>query len=253
MTPDLLIHQYKVSHNRLLLFDLDGTLVAHLRPGLRALQSKRTGKLLADLCRDAANRVVIVSERTHMSLDRLFHDVPVEMAAEYGAWYRAKGKWEKRVSGNSAWKIPLLELLDRFTRSCPNSYVQERQFSLSWHYHNSDHKAGYDHSRELIRILTDILPSYGLRMLDSRGALEIIPQSLGKGALVKDLLGRQGYDLVLAIGDDAADEEMFGALLPHGHAFTVKVGAGESLANLRLSKPQQVAELLTALGAARTS
>ena len=46
-----------------------------------------------------------------------------------------------------------LPILNQITAECPESFVEEKNFSLAWHYRNAESQSGYTYSRELISIL----------------------------------------------------------------------------------------------------
>ena len=58
------------------------------------------------------------------------------------------------------------------------------------------------------------------------------------------MLGEKQYDLILAIGDDATDEEIFELLRSDRSAYTIKVGNGRSRAKFKLDSVGDVIELI---------
>jgi trehalose 6-phosphate synthase/phosphatase len=140
-----------------------------------------------------------------------------------------------------------MPVLKQITDACPKSYVEEKKFSLTWHYRNVDPDLGYSSSRELIHLLQEIIHSYNLKILDGNKVVEILTNDTGKGSAVKKLFEQHSYDFVLSIGDDATDEEMFEFFLNYSNAFTVKVGEGPTHARYRLKSINEVASLLKIL------
>jgi alpha,alpha-trehalase len=88
-------------------------------------------------------------------------------------------------------------------------------------------------------------------VLVGKAIVELRARGVDKGAAARWLLARAGpVDLVVALGDDATDEDMLREVAARG-GFTVKVGPGPSVAERRLAGPVEVEELLEELAAAR--
>lgn len=71
--------------------------------------------------------------------------------------------------------------------------------------------------------------------------LEVRPLAVNKGTISYSFT-QQGYDFVLAIGDDTTDEDMFKAL--PSDSITIKVGLGPSYAKYYLPSQTEVIKLL---------
>jgi trehalose 6-phosphate synthase/phosphatase len=93
--------------------------------------------------------------------------------------------------------------------------------------------------------LTRLLP-HGLRVLDGNKVVEVKSVEWDKGKLAQRLIASGGYEFVLAAGDDQTDEDMLAVLTQKQH-FPIRVGAGMTHANYRLSDVRQVLALLTEL------
>jgi len=91
------------------------------------------------------------------------------------------------------------------------------------------------------RALKPILKTYGLELVQGNKVLEIKNPRISKGAVARRWL-EQDYNFVLAIGDDATDEETFAAL--PATAYSLKIGRGRTIARFRLSSYKDVLNLL---------
>ncbi len=89
----------------------------------------------------------------------------------------------------------------------------------------------------------------GVRVLPGKKVLELSVVTADKGRALAGLRSALGGPRTIFLGDDVTDEHAFGVLQPGDVG--VKVGPGETAAKLRISDPRQVADLLTALAAAR--
>jgi trehalose 6-phosphate synthase/phosphatase len=242
-----LISKYRKASKKLVLLDYDGTLVDFELIPDNARLSEKLVDTLFKLNNKSQTKVMIISGRSHYDIDRLLDRLPVDIIAEHGAMAKEGGVWKKQLVNNDLWKKTVIPLLNQITSACKGSYVERKIFSLAWHYRNSDTQLGYICSRELIKVIEQIVHSYNLKILDGNRVVEIMTNEIGKGKAVKKLLEQSDYDFILCIGDDATDEEMFEYLLNNTCAFTIKVGSGDTRAKSKLSGINDVELLLKRL------
>lgn len=243
----LLTEKYKTTANKLILLDYDGTLVDFEPTPERAKPSAGLLEILRTIALKPKTELIVVSGRRHLDIDRFLGDLPINIIAEHGAMIKENGKWKKQIVDDRLWKHSVLPIFNRYTLACPNSFVEEKQHSLTWHYRNAQSKSGYKHSRELIRILKDSASSFNLRIIDGNKIIEVMNHEIDKGKAVKKVLSQNIYDFILAIGDDKTDEDMFRELLENDNAFTIKVGDGETFAKQRIAGVADVIRLLEQL------
>jgi len=242
-----LIEKYRKAKNKLILLDYDGTLVNYELIPDNARLPLHMGDILEKLIDKPNNKVFIISGRSHKDIDKLLDHLPVNIIAEHGAIQKVGGVWKNQIYDNAVWKNAVIPILDQITVACPGSFVEEKIFSLTWHYRNAEPQSGYKHSRELIAILEEIIHSYDLKILDGNKVVEILTNGNGKGYAVKKLIEQNRYDFVLSIGDDTTDEEMFEFLLHNSNAYTIKVGEGDTYARYKLESINHVSSLLKQL------
>ena len=226
------------------MLDYDGTLVDYNRNPKDAKPSENLSAILRKLLEKPKTKVIVISGRGHYDLDRFLGHMPISFIAEHGAMIRENGVWEEKIIDNSNWKKAALPLFDRISSNCPESFVEEKPFSIAWHYRNVEPQTGYDHSRELIRILGNFINSFKLKILDGNKAVELMPDKVGKGIAAKNLLNHSNYDFLLSIGDDITDEEIFELFKNNTNAITIRVGNGETLAKYKAEDVGEVVELL---------
>jgi trehalose 6-phosphate synthase/phosphatase len=162
---------------------------------------------------------------------------------------KENGRWKNQIIENNLWKKTIIHFLNKITATCPESFVEEKKFSLAWHYRKAEPELGYACSRELISLLEEIVHSYNLKILDGNKVVEILTNETGKGEAVKKLCDQDNYDFILSIGDDATDEEMFEFFLHNSDAFSIKVGNGDTYAKYKLESIGEVMSLLKHLSA----
>jgi trehalose 6-phosphate synthase/phosphatase len=94
-----------------------------------------------------------------------------------------------------------------------------------------------------------------VEILVGKKNLEVRPQAINKGEIVKRLMGMiKGVDFVFCAGDDKTDEDMFKALKhisPACNAFTCTVGgsAKKTQAGWHVERSEDIVNVLTELAA----
>jgi trehalose 6-phosphate synthase/phosphatase len=241
-----LLAAFHAARKRLLLLDYDGTLVPFAqRPEGAAPDAEIVGVLRA-LAADERNTVVLVSGRERGSLEEWLGSVGASLVAEHGAWVRERGgEWTMTEPLDDAWKAQVRPIMDLYVDRTPGSFVEEKDFSLAWHYRRTDPSLAEVRSRELQDSLTHLTANQNLGVLAGNKVLEIKSVSIDKGRGAQPWLERGGWDFILAIGDDRTDEDMFGAL--PDWATSIKVGLGPSRAKFSLDSVADVRGLLREL------
>ena len=112
-----------------------------------------------------------------------------------------------------SWKDTVLKLLKSFTEKTEDSFIVEKKTSLIWNYHNSYSAYGPLQADELKTHISSIFDCTLLDIINVNGILEIKPKDVNKGAFVAKILQEQfkekNIDLIVAIGDNETDEDMF--------------------------------------------
>jgi len=236
-------NEFHRTQKRLLLLDYDGTLVpfsshpAYSRPDPALIE------LLTKLSDDSQNDVVIISGRDKNAIGEWFHDIPLGLVAEHGAWIKERGEpWRLLRPINSDWKKSLYPILKIFADRLPGSFIEEKEFSLVWHYRRADPEHASLRAHELIDQLTNFTANIDIQILRGSKVVEIRNAGINKANAAMALLSRQSYDFILALGDDWTDEDLFKSLPPN--AYTIKVGNLQSYARFNLSDYRESRNLL---------
>jgi trehalose 6-phosphate synthase/phosphatase len=242
-----LLDDYEAAERRLLLLDYDGTLQRLTSRPQRTQPDKELLTLLADLAADPHNRVVVISGRDRTELDQWLGHLPLDFIAEHGVWLRRAGEdWHLFQEMQATWKREFRSLLEQYVRRTAGSFIEEKDYSLAWHYRRADAGLGALRARELLSHLSFMTSNTGLQVLEADKVLEIKPADLHKGTAVARWLNAEHPDFILALGDDRTDEDTFAALPPS--AYTVRVGrAPRSLARYSVPSPIEVRQLLRRL------
>lgn len=244
---DFLIEGFKKAKDKLILLDYDGTLVDYKRTPHEATPSKTLLASLLKLNELPNTEVVIITGRAYQDIDGFVGHLPIDIIAEHGAMIRENGEWKQLIPDDGKWQHIFFPMMDRFTKTCPGSFIEHKRFSLAYHYRNADAECGFSRSRALINELSRRAPDYGLKITDGNRVVEIKRMDIDKGKGTRYLLESKDYDYILSIGDDKTDEDMFDVLANNKHAFTIKVGVGITSAKYRLDTVQNVIVLLNEL------
>ncbi|NTX05135.1 bifunctional alpha,alpha-trehalose-phosphate synthase (UDP-forming)/trehalose-phosphatase [Myxococcus sp. CA040A] len=231
-----------------LMLDYDGTLVGFApRPELAA-PDDALRELLAKLVARPNTTVSVVSGRPKETLEAWFGTLPMGLHAEHGLWSRSRpgDAWRMLDGVTAEWKDAARPMLDEFAARVPGSFVEEKSASLAWHYRQVDPEFGALQSRELRLKLAETFARRPVDILPGDKVVEVRPHGVNKGRVV-DAVTRQlsPGTLVVAVGDDRTDEDMFAAM-PEG-GLTIHAGNKPSRATYRVSGPEEVRKLLAAL------
>jgi trehalose 6-phosphate synthase/phosphatase len=225
-----LVYRYRKAAKRMILLDYDGTLVEYKPKPSQAVPSDALLSVLKDLTEETGTEVIIITGRDHHDIEGLLGILPIDIIAGHGAMKKENGVWITMASEEVSWKRSVRPLLEEMSMKCSESFIEDKHFSMAWHYRNAGQHSGFEYSRELIRMVENCLEPLGLKILDGNKVIEIMHKEIGKGRAVKRLLEGKENDFILSIGDDVTDEEIFAYFLPDENAVTIKVGSGNSLA-----------------------
>ncbi|RXK86261.1 bifunctional alpha,alpha-trehalose-phosphate synthase (UDP-forming)/trehalose-phosphatase [Filimonas effusa] len=245
-TLNYIRNKYAKAHSRLILLDYDGTLVEFNSNLNMARPDKELYNILEELTRDVRNHVVIISGRNHVTLQEWFGHLKVDMVAEHGVWNRYYGsEWEDKKGLNNSWKQTVFPILNTYTERTPGSLIEEKSYSLVWHYRKAEKELGEMRASEMINNLRYMAADLGLHLLPGNKVVEIKNVEVNKGKSAQQYLHNGNYDFVMAIGDDNTDEDMFKALKPD--AISIKVNSSISAARFYLRDVREVREFLKGL------
>ena len=242
-----LVIDYRRAERRLLVLDYDGTLMDFNKDPQAVIPDEALKSLVAALAEDPANRVVLNSGRDRETLGRWLGHLDVDMATEHGVWIRQNKEWRVAPGLADDWKPKVREVLENLVERTPGSFVEEKDYSLAWHYRSIDRELGEKRVREFRDVLRYLTGSLDLQVLEGNKVVEIKNAGVNKGKAMANWLTDQHYGFALAIGDDHTDEDTFAAM--PSDAYTIKVGGDNTSAEWQIKGVKEVRQLLEQLAA----
>ncbi|RTQ48618.1 bifunctional alpha,alpha-trehalose-phosphate synthase (UDP-forming)/trehalose-phosphatase [Hymenobacter gummosus] len=242
--------QFAAAGRRLLLLDYDGTLMPFHANPKQVRPDETLRQLLAELCADARNHVVIISGRDRHTLAEWLGELPVDFIAEHGIWLRRRGEdWQMIQPLRNDWKVDIRPVMEQYVSRTAGSFIEEKDYALVWHYRRSDPDLGRERAQDMLTHLTFIGQGSGLLVLDGNKVVEVKNAGVDKGTAAARWVQELQPDFILALGDDRTDEDTFRAL--PAEAYTIKVGTeARSFAQYSVRNTADVRRLLRGLIAA---
>jgi trehalose 6-phosphate synthase/phosphatase len=142
----------------------------------------------------------------------------------------------------------VLQVLNTYTDRTPGSFIEEKAFSLVWHYRRTDEGLGELRANELTNNLKYLVSDRGLQILQGNKVIEVKNAEINKGKAVAAWISENHPDMMIAIGDDHTDEDIFKSL--PDEAVTIKVGSNISVAKYFLNNYVEVRRFLSMLSTA---
>jgi trehalose 6-phosphate synthase/phosphatase len=231
-----------------LLIDYDGTLVPFAGSPELAAPDAEVVSLLERLQASPGIELEIVSGRPRETVESWFGDLPLSLWAEHGFWHRAaSGKtWRSHAKPHLGGMERVRTILEQFTEATPGSRIETKSASIAWHYRGARSDFAQLQARELRLVLQDALIGRPFELLEGNKVLEVRPHGVSKAIVARRIRGDEHQPaVVVAIGDDRTDEDLFRAL--PGSSLTVAVGKRPTGAKYRVEDFRAVRRILRRL------
>ncbi len=241
-----MIQQYRTATKRALLLDYDGTLVPFSPEPKQAQPDVELLELLTTLGSDPANEVTIISGRPRRTLEEWVGKLPISLIAEHGVWLRNQGgEWRLLKTMTTEWKDRVRPILQLYVDRLPGALLEEKEFSLAWHYRRADPEQATERAKELLDDLAGFTRNIDVQVFEGNKVIEVRNSGVNKGTAGLEWLKQYSPDFILGIGDDWTDEDLFRAL--PASAYSVRVGLATTAARYYLSGPATVRKMLREL------
>lgn len=238
-----IINAFRNAHKRILFLNYDGTLVNYTDKPEMAKPDDEIVELVTKLNQDPNTQVVLVSGRDKHTLGNWWKGTNVELIAEHGVWMRSRdSEWELSENVKNDWMEAIRPVIENFVDRTPGTFIEDKNYSLVWHYRKADPQLGEIRANELASVLKEMIANHGLSVLEGNKVLEIKSSGVNKGKAANKKLAGNEYDFIFAIGDDWTDEYLFRELPEQ--AYTIKVGIKKSSAQFYVEDTRRVRNIL---------
>ncbi|MBI2429318.1 MAG: bifunctional alpha,alpha-trehalose-phosphate synthase (UDP-forming)/trehalose-phosphatase [Ignavibacteriales bacterium] len=247
-TKSKMVHDFKNAKHRLIVTDYDGTLVPFEKLPMHAKPSHELLDTLRSLSAIPETRVVVLSGRDRETLQKWLGTANTTLVSEHGGWMKdpSDEEWKPLVAvTNDAWKKDVRPIMEMFVNRIPESFIEEKTFSLVWHYRNAEQESANAAARELLDTMTNFSTNLNIYVTPGDKIVEVRTLGVNKGNFFSTQLAKNGNDFIVALGDDWTDEDLFAALPEH--AYSIKVGLRMSKARFNLKSHVEVRSLLQQL------
>jgi len=231
-----------------LLLDYDGTLVPLARSPALAAPDEELMSLLERLAASPGIQMDIVSGRSRETLQQWLGHLPVSLWAEHGFWHRPRPSagWEAAVTVAPDWMARVNPILEQFAARTPGAHVEVKSTSIAWHYRCAPREFGARQAHELRLLLGDVLSNQPLEVREGKKVIEVRLRGISKGLVARRVEAETAPGTVIvAIGDDRTDEDLFRAL--SRSSLTVAVGRPWTAATFHLEDYRAVRRVLRSL------
>ncbi len=211
----------KLSGRKILLMtDFDGTIAAYRKDPRKVSLAKDMVAILQKFTRQPNLKLAVVSGRGLQDLEKMVNIRGIILAGCFGGVFRdEQGKvhtWEKAPD----YFGPVEELAEFFSRSpvFKGVYIEKKEIALTLHYKD----LGVKKRREVLKVIEearDKNPIFNFHVGDK--GTEIIPQGLGKGWFIQEMLKKYPDFYPVFLGNDWVDLEGIEVLRGQGLAFYV--------------------------------
>ena len=239
---EILLRFYNASQ-RALFLDYDGTLKNFQRDPQEVVPDEDLLTLIDNLTANTQNVVTLISGRDKETLGRWFVGRKVNIICEHGVWLkRFDGEWEMLASVSNNWMPMIRPLLESFVDRTPGSFIEEKNYSLVWHFRKAEAELGELRANELKDELTQMIANLNLEIMEGNKVVEVKTGGVNKGVAAQRFLSSMEADFIMAIGDDWTDEFLFRELPEE--AVTIKVGLKHTKARYKLETVEAVRSFL---------
>ena len=242
LEKDKLLEKLKLSKNKLIILDYDGTLVNFKDKPELALPDENLIDILNNLSRVKGMDVAIISGRDKLFLEHNLGKLDISIIAEHGHFFKKKNKnWINLGNIDKVFLNEIHGILQSFSDRTPGTFTEKKESGLVWHFRKTDPELALERVVEIETVLNSLLTDQ-FQILNLDKAIEVTSRKFDKGSAVNELTKNKKYDHIVCIGDDVTDENMFKNL--NQNSTTIKVGIKKTNARFYIDDPKSVISLL---------
>ncbi|QCT21878.1 trehalose-phosphatase [Jejubacter calystegiae] len=213
-------------------FDLDGTL-AEIQPRPeQVFIPEPVRQLLGQLAELTQGAVALISGRSIVELDELAAPLRLPLAGVHGAERRDIHGKTHRFELAPALVARLQESLTHGLSPLEDTWLENKGAAFALHYRQAP-----QHAAAVMALAQGVVAQHPALVLQpGKCVVEIKAQAVNKGAAIEAFMSESPFNgrRPLFVGDDLTDESGFD-VVNRLHGISIKVGEGETRAQLRLS------------------
>ncbi|MDG5800201.1 bifunctional alpha,alpha-trehalose-phosphate synthase (UDP-forming)/trehalose-phosphatase [Marinilabiliaceae bacterium ANBcel2] len=241
-----IVKRFTTASKRAIFLDYDGTLKGFENDPKGVHPDEELESIIDSLTRNERNIVTIISGRDKETLGKWFKDKSVNLICEHGVWLKRLGdEWEMMTNVSNSWMPMIRPVLESYVDRTPGSFLEEKNYSLVWHYRGAEAELGELRAKELRDELTGLVANHNLEIMEGNKVVEVKTGGINKGAAANSFLVNMNADFILAMGDDWTDEYLFREL-PES-AVSIKVGIKHTSAVYKIDTVKTVRSFLKRL------
>ncbi|MDF1547301.1 MAG: bifunctional alpha,alpha-trehalose-phosphate synthase (UDP-forming)/trehalose-phosphatase [Bacteroidales bacterium] len=242
-----ILEKYKSAKKRIIFLDYDGTLVGFKNKPEDARPDEELYKILDKLSSDSKNELVLISGRDREFFNKWFGDKNFSLIVEHGVWLRKPNEeWKLIEQMETGWMETIRSVMQFYIDRTPGTFLEEKNYSLVWHYRKADPELGKQRANELKDELGSLIANHNLDILEGSKVIEVKNSGINKGRAALTRLKNKEFGFIFGIGDDWTDEFLFKSLPKE--AITVKVGIMNTQARYYIESVDESRDLLRKLG-----
>ncbi|MEE1610522.1 trehalose-phosphatase [Microvirga sp. CF3016] len=226
-----------------LFLDFDGTLVdiverpdaVAVDPGLPDVLTRLQDRL--------GGALAIISGRPVEFLDGRFVPHEFDMAGLHGLEHRIAGRLSMCDPDEHPTLRHTVERLSRIVADKEGVLIEDKGCSVAIHWRLAPHEKEF--ALATAHAAVEALGA-DYRVQHGKAVAEILPSAAGKGKVIERFLQEAPYKgrRPIFVGDDLTDENGFKTVNAHG-GLSVRIGAGETIAKVRLGTPADLRHCLS--------
>jgi trehalose 6-phosphate synthase/phosphatase len=232
---------------RVLFFcDFDGTLAAISNHPSDVSLNDKTKEILKRIGQNARCEFVVVSGRDKEFMHKEFAEknLPFNLAACHGAYTfsQTDKEWHTSIPNESVkWKEQVLDVFKMYAIRTPGSFIEDKGHAITWHYRNSPPDFADFLANKLYLELDETLTSQPVQVSKGKKVIEVKSINANKGFFVQQWIMNQKNrpDVVVALGDDTTDEDMFDSLQDREDFTTYCIKVGKESSHAHYFIPEQ--------------
>jgi trehalose 6-phosphate synthase/phosphatase len=239
----------EIKGKKILFFcDFDGTLTPIRSLPSQVSLTEKTKDVIKNITGINDCEFVIVSGRDKDYMENQFigNGLQISLGACHGAYQykHESGEWINLAPHDSIkWKESVIDVFKMYSSRTPGSFFEDKGHAIAWHYRNSPKEFSDFLANKLYLELEETLKSQPVVVTKGKKVIEVRSLHASKGLFVQHWIQNTSIrpDIIIALGDDNTDEDMFLALeeqeIPH---YCIRVGKEKTAASFMIKDQTNV-------------